>query len=142
MPNEPVLVDTGPLIALYSVDDAYHDPCTRQMAQLPVGKAYTCWPVLTEAVYMLRNQPAQRDDLIRSVINGDLVLLPLREPDLDRVVEVFQIYHDQQVDLADACLLHLANREGVQTVFTLDRRHFSVFRNATGEALRLLPESI
>lgn len=81
MLSEPVLVDTGPLLAIYSVDDVHHQACLSQMDQLPVGKAYTCWPVLTEAVYMLRHQPTQRDDLIQSVINGDLILLPLDETD-------------------------------------------------------------
>lgn len=75
MPNEPVLVDTGPLLALYSSEDTYHERCVEQMDLLPVGKAFTCWPVLTEAAYMLRNRTQQRDDLLQSVINGDLVLL-------------------------------------------------------------------
>jgi predicted nucleic acid-binding protein len=142
MLNEPVLVDTGPLIALYSSDDSYHLTCVEQMALLPVGKAYTCWPVITEAIYMLRHRPVQRDDLIQSIINGDLILLSLRERDLDEVRQVLRTYRDQQIDLADACLLHLANREGISAVFTLDRRHFSVFRTQSAQSLRLLPEGI
>jgi predicted nucleic acid-binding protein len=142
MLSEPVLVDTGPLLAIYSVDDAHHAACISQMDLLPVGKAYTCWPVLTEAVYMLRHKPSQRDDLLQSVINGDLVLLPLGEHDLIEVRQCLRTYSDQQVDLADACLLHLANREKITTVFTLDRRHFSVFRGKSGEALNLLPAQL
>lgn len=139
MANEPVLVDTGPLLAVYSSEDAHHESCIKQMNLLPVGKAYTCWPVLTEAAYMLRNRTPQRDDLFQSVIDGDLVLLRLRERDLEGVRNVFHTYHDQDVDLADACLVHLANREGIRTVFTLDRRHFGVYRNADGDPFRLVP---
>jgi predicted nucleic acid-binding protein len=139
MLSEPVLVDTGPLVAIYSADDAHHAACVSQLDLLPVSKAYTCWPVLTEAVYMLRHKPAQRDDLFQSVINGDLVLLPLGEDDLIEVRQCLRTYSDQQIDLADACLLHLANREKISTVFTLDRRHFSVFRTKSGQALNLLP---
>lgn len=142
MLNEPVLVDTGPLIALYSTDDAHHEACVDQMARLPVGKTYTCWPVLTETAYMLRHQPAQRDDLLQSIISGDLLLLSLRDRDLEGVRQVFQTYRDQQIDLADASLLHLANREGISVVFTLDRRHFSVFRTQSSQPIRLLPEVI
>jgi hypothetical protein len=39
MLREPLLVDTGPLVALYSANDAYHDICAQQMDELPVGKA-------------------------------------------------------------------------------------------------------
>lgn len=142
MLNEPVHVDTGPLLAIYSADDIHHQACLMQMDQLPVGKAYTCWSVLTEAVYMLRHQPKQRDDLIQSVINGDLVLLSLDEIDLSDIRQSMQTYSDQQIDLADACLLHLANREKIGAVFTLDRRHFSIFRTKSGQALNLLPATL
>lgn len=140
MLSEPVLIDTGPLLALYSASDAFHLACVSQFDALPVGKAYTCWPVLTEAIYMLRHQVAQRDDLLQSVINGELLLLPLNEGDLAEVRQIMWTYSDQQVDFADACLLHLANRENIRAVFTLDRRHFSVFRTKSGQVVKLLPE--
>lgn len=35
--------------------------------------------------------------------------------------------------------VYQANRGGANRIFTLDRRDFSVFRNATGEQLILLP---
>jgi predicted nucleic acid-binding protein len=41
--------------------------------------------------------------------------------------------------LTDAALVHLANRERVKAVFTLDRRHFNVYRRADGTAFQLLP---
>jgi predicted nucleic acid-binding protein len=46
---------------------------------------------------------------------------------------------DLGIQLADASLVHLANREGIDTIFTLDRRDFSVMRKAGGRKLRLLP---
>lgn len=78
MLNEPVLVDTGPLIALYNKQDPHHAACHELMGTVPFGKAYTCWPVITETAYMLRKRPTQRDDLLRSVIAGDLVIQRLR----------------------------------------------------------------
>ncbi|MBX6316249.1 MAG: hypothetical protein IRY99_25550 [Isosphaeraceae bacterium] len=35
-------------------------------------------------------------------------------------------YASAEPDLADAALMHLAEREGIDTVFTLDRRDFSI----------------
>ena len=141
MLNEPVLVDTGPLLALYSRQDPHHATCQRLFESLPYGKAYTCWPVITEAVYMLRQRPEQRDDLLQAVIDGDLGLLRIKERDLESIRDIFTKYHDQEIDLADACLLHLADSEDINAVFTIDHRHFSVFRKKNGNCLRLLPET-
>ena len=107
---------------------------------MPLGKTYTCWPVLTEAAYLLRNYPKQRNLLIDAVRADEFSLLPLGSDDLPGIQQIFSQYHDQQVDLADAALVHLANREDINTVFTLDRRHFSVYRLANGNSFRLLPE--
>ena len=139
MEIEPVLVDTGPLIALYESKDPHHKACRDQAKLLPVGKAYTCWPVLTEAAYRLRRYPTERAKLFQAVRDGLYVLLPLGVNDIADIEAVFQTYYDQDVDLADACLVHLANREKIQRVFTLDRRHFSVYRMADGQPFQLLP---
>jgi predicted nucleic acid-binding protein len=116
--NEPVLVDTGPLLAFYSEEDAFHETCQAQMQRLPLGKAYTCWPVIVEAAYMLRKRPEQRDDLLLSIIKGYLEIKHLGARDLESVRDIFTKYHDQAIDLADACLLHLADRERIDTVFS------------------------
>ena len=141
MASEALLIDTGPLIALYNRQDPQHQVCRDLMELIPYGKAYTCWPVITEAAYMLRKRPPQRDDLLQSVIAGDLVLQSMRARDLKSVQNILKKYHDQQIDLADACLLHLADREEIGDVFTLDRRHFGIFRRVNGASLRLLPKS-
>jgi predicted nucleic acid-binding protein len=89
---------------------------------------------------MLLMRPKQRDDLLLAVINGELIVLRLRDRDLKPIRDIFAKYHDQQIDLADACLLHLADRENINSVFTIDRRHFGIFHKKNGDVLRLLPE--
>ena len=140
MISEPVLVDTGPLLAFYSEEDSYYETCRQQMLGLPLGKTYTCWPVIVEVAYMLRKRPQQREDFFESITKGYLAIIHLSARDLDPVKDIFTKYHDHAIDLADACLLHLADREEINTVFTLDRRHFEMFRKANGDALQLLPD--
>jgi predicted nucleic acid-binding protein len=142
MANESVLVDTGALAALFDPADQYHDACKAAAGKLPLGKAFTCWPVLTEACYLLRRYPAQRDGLIQSVYDGEFQVLPLHRGDLPAIQDVFESYHDQKVDLADASLVVLADRVDVERIFTVDVRHFSLFRRRNGRPFFLLPEFV
>lgn len=42
--------------------------------------------------------------------------------------ELMGKYRDLPMDLADASLVRVAERDGIATVFTVDRRDFSVYR--------------
>lgn len=142
MLSETVLVDTGPLIALYSTRDPHHAVCVECVQELPVGKAYTCWPVVSEAVYLLRRYPRDLNRLFEALVAQEFVLLPLSVADLPGIRQVIEKYDDQEVDFADAALVYLAQRESMDTVFTLDHRHFHVYRASDGRPFRLLPESL
>ena len=127
MIEEPLLVDTGALISLFNVNDPAHLACASLAKMLPLGKVYTCWPVVTEAAHLLRKYPAQRDALFSAVSHGDYQLLSLDSNELPAIQELIATYDDHQVDLADAALVHLGNREGIEIVFTTDRRHFAIY---------------
>jgi hypothetical protein len=60
--------------------------------------------------------------------DGPFALASLDETDMPGVAAVIARYRTLGVQLADAALVHLANREGIETVFTLDRRNFSIHR--------------
>ena len=47
---------------------------------------------------------------------------------------------DIRPQLADAALVYLAEREGIDTIFTLDQRDFSVYRSGRRRPFRILPE--
>jgi predicted nucleic acid-binding protein len=49
-------------------------------------------------------------------------------------------YEGIGLQMADAALVHLAEREGIRTVFTLDRRDFSIVRLKRNRTLRLIPD--
>jgi uncharacterized protein len=67
-------------------------------------------------------------------------VLPLDEEDGLAMVEILKKYHRLKPQVADAALVHLARREGIDTVFTLDRRDFQVYRSGGKKAFRLLPD--
>lgn len=59
---------------------------------------------------------------------GALTILPVEKLDILRLRALMRKYRDLPMDLADATLVHVAEREGIQQVFTLDRRHFGAYR--------------
>lgn len=131
-----VLVDTGPLVAMASKRDAHYAACTNQLREI-APPLLTCWPVLTEAAWLLRRYPAAIIRLLASFESGFLSLLPLEERSLPWISGFLRRY--TQAQLADACLVYLAEREGIGTIFTLDRRDFSVYRLSRQRALTLVP---
>lgn len=100
---------------------------------------YTTWPVITDAAYLLRDHPIAVAKLLNQLRNADLQFIELGLSDIDGISAILDAYSDQGFDLADAKLMHLADRENIHRVFTVDRRHFSLFRTLAGESLTLLP---
>lgn len=139
MAGSGILVDTGPLVAILSERDQHHAVCLATAKNLR-GPFFTSWPALTEAAYLLRDRVEAVQSLLDRVRRGRILLLSLDASDVADISAILSKYADQRFDLADASLMHLAEREGIHTVFTIDRRHFSAYRTRNGSALSLLPD--
>ena len=136
-----VLVDTGPLVAILSGVDEHHEACVEALRQLP-GPLYTCWPVITEAAWLLRRWPEAVHRLLASCTSAGgrfLQILPVDGEEARGISRWMERYEDIGPQLADAALLYLAEREKIDTIFTLDRRDFSVYRSGRGRAFRVVP---
>lgn len=132
------LVDTGPLVAIASARDQHHQLCVEQLRQLQ-PPLLTCWPVITEAAWLLRHHPSAVDRLLGSFEAGLLRLLILDEKAMRWLATFLTRYRKVGAQIADGALVYLAERERIDTVFTLDRRDFLVYRLGNGRSLRILP---
>lgn len=136
VPNR-ILVDTGPLVAVLSREDSQHQACIEALRTME-GPLYSCWPVITEAAWLLRSSPRAVQRLLESTETGFLELLPLSGDEASAIAAVMKKYQNIRPQLADAALVYLAGREQIETIFTFDRRDFSIYR--TGRRLfRILP---
>ncbi len=133
-----LLVDTGPLVALLNRNDAAHDRCAHVIRRTSQPLS-TTWPVVTEAAYLLGFSFDGPDALLEMVERGDLRLVPLEMADVARLRTLMRKYRDLPMELADASLVHAAEREGMETVFTLDSRDFSVYRLPRGKRFTIVP---
>ena len=100
----------------------------------------TCWPVLNEAVWLLRNTPKAVQKLLALHQQGLYRIPPVADDCAEWMAAFFKRYDNLEPQLADAMLMYLAERHQITTIFTIDRRDFSIYRLSNGQALELLPK--
>lgn len=124
-----VLIDAGPLVAVLDRSDPHHERCTTILQSL-TDPLLSTWPVVTEAMYLLGFAWAAQEALWELLATRAVPLAPLDHTDVRRMRALMHKYRDLPMDLADATLVYVAERERLRRVFTLDRRHFAVYRPA------------
>ena len=135
-----VLADTGALYALADRDDAWHGrvvewwEAARDRVVLPVT-------VLPELAYLVgrRVGPRAEVEVVRFVAGGELDVEPLRPADISRAADLMSVYVDAPLGFVDASVMAMAERLGVTTILTTDRRHFSLVRPSHITNFRLVP---
>ena len=133
-----VLVDAGPLVALLDRGDPNHELVCDALASIR-DPLVTVWPAVTEAMYLVGfSWPAQQA-LWQMVETRALELLPLTAKDAPRMRALMDKYRDLPMDLADAALVCVAERESLRRILTLDRRDFGVYRLARRGRFTVLP---
>jgi uncharacterized protein len=133
-----VLVDTGPLVALLDRSDPYHVVCQETLSSLD-DSLVTVWPVVTETLYLLRSYGRAQDALWEMIETEAVEILALGKEDVARIKELMRKYRDLPMDLADAALVRVAERERLRRIFTLDRRDFQIYRPSRIGRFVLLP---
>jgi uncharacterized protein len=130
-----ILVDTGPLVALFDRRDSSHARCRDALAGIREHLVTTV-PVLTEAFHLL--SPASRGSLaMREFIGaGGLDVWYMDRTSLNRCFELMVKYADLPMDLADASLVAAAEALRTTRVFTIDRADFDAYRARIGKSYR------
>lgn len=136
-----ILVDTGPLVALFDPQDAQHQRCVKTLREIrePI---LTTVPVLTEAFHMLGPASIGADRLRDFIEGGGLSVWFFDRAALTRAFELMESYADHPMDLADASLVVSAEVLNVKRVFTIDRSDLQTYRVRRGHrhhALQIVP---
>ncbi len=133
-----ILVDAGPLVAILHRDDQDHQLCADRLRELR-GPLITTWIPVTEAMYLLEFSAAAQGALLEMIERRALQVLGLDADDMPQIRTLVIEYKDLPMDFADATLVHVANREKIWEVFTLDRRDFSVYRLKRNQSFTIVP---
>lgn len=132
-----VLVDAGPLVALLDRSDPDHQACRSALTAVRDPLA-TVWPVVTEAMYLLGRVSWAAQDALWELLE-EVRILPLEARDTRRMRALMEKYRSLPMDLADAALVAVAERETIRAIFTLDSRDFGVYRPARIGRFSVIP---
>jgi len=135
------LIDSGPLIALFAVDDHHHARFDALVKELSVGglRLITTWPCIVEASYLL--EMPQRFEMLKWIALGGAAVYPFEPANLGDIVRWMRRYSEagkREMDLADASLYWLATETGVTEILTVDVSDFLRYRLPHGKAFTLL----
>jgi uncharacterized protein len=132
-----VLVDAGPLVALLDRSDPDHQACRSALTAIRDPLA-TVWPAVTEAMYLLGRVSWPAQDTLWELLE-EVRILPLETRDARRMRALMEKYRSLPMDLADAALVAVAEREMIRSIFTLDGRDFGVYRPARIGRFSVIP---
>jgi predicted nucleic acid-binding protein len=134
---KPVLVDTGVIVALLDRSESFHRTCAQTVREVE-APLVTCEAVITESCYLLRNLSGASGAVIENVAAGIFQVPFQLSRDTAGVRRVLQKYKDRKIDLADACLIRLADEFGTADILTLDQ-DFAIYRWGKNKPFRVLP---
>lgn len=121
------LIDTGAILALLDVDDSWHDRCVEAFSLIKLPLATTA-AVLAELFHLLGDNPNDLEAAWKLLRSGAIVVLPITDTDSADLERLMKQYADRPMDFADATLVHLAEKEKLSVILTIDHNDFETYR--------------
>ena len=121
-----ILIDSGPLIALFDASDRYHSEALHFVKNNKYPLITTIASV-TETLHLLDFNRNAQIDFIEWMQRGAVEIENIENEDFGRLKELTEKYRDLPMDFADSCLVYLAEKLNLNTIATIDR-DFSIYR--------------
>ena len=132
------LIDTSALLALVRERDPWHQPCVASLQSVTFPLVTTA-AVLTETFYFAIKWGGLVEHVWAFVRSGRMAVAPITDVDLPALERLMRRYADRPMDFADATLVHVAEREGLRTILTIDHADFETYRIGRNAKFRILP---
>jgi uncharacterized protein len=132
------LIDTGAILALLDRTDRWHRMCVDAFQQLRLPLV-TSEAVLAELFHLVGGSRHEMETAWKFLRSGAITLAAIEDSELLEIQAYMLRYWDRPMDFADATLVYLARREGLTTVFTVDRADFDTYRIGGRKRFRIVP---
>lgn len=126
-----ILIDTGPLVALFDPQDRHHVAIKKKLKLIKLAPIATL-PVLTEAFHLLEPSSQGSVQLQVFISKGGLSVWLMEQSHILRSLELMKQYRDQEMDLADASLVAAAEYLQAKKILTLDKKDFTIYKIKKG----------
>ncbi len=123
---QKTLIDSGPLIALFDGSDKHHLKVVEFLKTFK-GELITSWSVITEVSHMLDFNLRVQIDFLKWVELGALMLYEISQNDITHIRAMMEKYSDIPMDLADASLMYIADRQSIKNIISIDS-DFDIYR--------------
>ena len=121
-----VLIDTGPLIALFDRDDKYHTSILEFIKNTNYRFISTA-AILTETMYMLDFNVAVQLSFLEWIMKEGVIIHEIKQSNIKRVIDLTRKYSDRPMDFADATLVIAAEERGIRQIISIDS-DFDIYR--------------
>jgi len=140
MPSSPsrALVDTGVLRAFLVSSDHWHLECKAVLREAPKPLLTTA-AVITELFHFFVGNPHSVKRGWALLTSGAISIASIGNDDLPNLEALMLRYADRPMDFADASLVHVAGREDIATILTIDHDDFETYRLGRNRKFRILP---
>ena len=133
------LVDTGVILALLDRDDAWHDACLEVFRSVSFPLV-TTEAVMTEVFHLAVRDFGRIEPAWELFDPATITLAPLTDAELPDIRALMTRYDDHPMDFADATLVHVANRESIGLILTIDHNDFETYRLAGNKRFMIRPD--
>jgi predicted nucleic acid-binding protein len=123
---KPILIDSGPLIALFNRSDKYHSVSV-EFIKKNKRLLVTSVANITEVVYVLDFSREAQTAFLRWISLSSIKIEKIESEEIEQLCDLFEKYHDVPMDFADACMVYLGDKLSTNEIATIDS-DFEIYR--------------
>lgn len=135
-----IVADTGALYALMDKSDWWHQE-TKAYIETSKDKLIVPSPVLPEICYLANKYLGWHAEhtFLKSIVQNEITIHEIKKEQFQDILYYIEKYKDSNIGFVDAAVIVAAESLNISTIFTIDKKHFSIIRTKAGKHFEIAP---